>query len=312
MINEWFLIINPVSGAGRGKRDWLQVSTLLKEAGIGFKYTFTEYRGHASDLARKAVEEGWRGIICVGGDGSANEVINGIFTQNNVSTKDVSIALIPVGVGKDWGRTIGIPSNYTDAVNAIKNASTFIQDAGLVQYYDAGTLKKRYFANVAGIGYDALVTEKANLMKEQGRSGTLPYLLSLITCLLKYRYTSVKLKVDGIEIKDDVFSINVGICKYSGGGMMQVPEAIPDDGLLDLTLIKSIGKLEVLKNVKNLYDGSFIQHPRIETFRGRQILIESKPKIYLEVDGESLGHTPLRFNIIPKSVKVIVEERRES
>jgi len=149
-------------------------------------------------------------------------------------------------------------------------------------------------------------------MKEQGRSGTLHYLLSLITCLLKYRYTSVKLKVDGIELKDDVFSINVGICKYSGGGMMQVPEAIPDDGLLDLTLIKSIGKLEVLKNVKNLYDGSFIQHPRIETFRGREILIESKPKIYLEVDGESLGHTPLRFNIIPKSVKVIVEERRES
>lgn len=312
MINEWFLIVNPVSGSGRGKRDWLQVSTLLKEAGIGFKYTFTEYRGHATDLARKAVEEGWRGIICVGGDGSANEVINGIFTQNNASTKDVSIALIPVGVGKDWGRTIGIPSNYTDAVNAIKNASTFIQDAGLVQYYDAGTLKKRYFANVAGIGYDALVTEKANLMKEQGRSGTLPYLLSLITCLLKYRYTSVKLKVDGIELKDDVFSINVGICKYSGGGMMQVPEAIPDDGLLDLTLIKSIGKLEVLKNVKNLYDGSFIQHPRIETFRGREIIIESKPKIYLEVDGESLGHTPLRFNIIPKSVKVIVEERRES
>ncbi|MCK4329513.1 diacylglycerol kinase family lipid kinase [candidate division WOR-3 bacterium] len=312
MINEWFLIINPVSGSGRGKRDWPQVSALLKEAGIGFKYTFTEYRDHATDLARKAVEEGWRGIICVGGDGSANEVINGIFTQNNVSTKDVSIALIPVGVGKDWGRTIGIPSHYTDAVNAIKNASTFIQDAGLVQYYDAGTLKKRYFANVAGIGYDALVTEKANLMKEQGRSGTLPYLLSLITCLLKYRYTSVKLKVDGIELKDDVFSINVGICKYSGGGMMQVPEAIPDDGLLDLTLIKSIGKLEVLKNVKNLYDGSFIQHPRIETFRGREILIESKPKIYLEVDGESLGHTPLRFNIIPKSVKVIVEERRES
>ncbi|OYD13924.1 hypothetical protein CH333_09465 [candidate division WOR-3 bacterium JGI_Cruoil_03_44_89] len=309
MTNKWFVIVNPVSGCGKGKKDWQKISNLLNDAGIEFKYAFTKYRGHAIKIARKAIEEGWRGIICVGGDGTINEVVNGVFTQNYIPTTEVTLAMIPTGEGKDWGRTIGIPSDYEGAINAIRKGVTFVQDAGLVKYYDGDTQRERYFVNVAGTGYDAFVTEKANYMKEHGRSGALPYLLSLFTCLIKYKYTMVKLRVDGFESGGEVFSLNVGICKYNGGGMMQVPGAIPDDGLFDLTVVKKLGKLEVIKNVRGLYDGSFINHPMVRIYRGKTISIESAPKVYLELDGESLGHSPFQFGIIPRSVKVVVKIR---
>ena len=99
--------------------------------------------------------------------------------------------------------------------------------------------------------------------------------------------------------------MSVGICKYNGGGMKQLPNAIPDDGLLDMTLIKKLGKLTVLKEVKNLYDGSFIQHPKVQTFQGKSFRIDSKPAINLEVDGESLGHSPFTFEVIPASLRVV-------
>jgi len=305
-MNKWLVIINPASGCGKGKKDWQKISDLLKNAEIDFEYVFTKCRCHATELAIEAIKKGWRHIISVGGDGTINEVVNGIFAQDYVSTTEVTLAMIPTGEGKDLGRTIGIPSNYKDAINTIKNGATFVQDAGFVRYYDGNTQKERYFVNVAGTGYDAFVTERANYMKEHGHDGVVPYLGSLLMCLLRYKYTDVKLKVDEVESKDEVFSLNVGICKYNGGGMMQVPEAIPDDGLLDVTVIKKLGKLEVIKNVKNLYDGSFVRHPMVQTFRGKIISIESEPEIYLEVDGESLGHSPFYFGIIARSVKIVV------
>ena len=100
--------------------------------------------------------------------------------------------------------------------------------------------------------------------------------------------------------------MSVGICKYNGGGMMQLPNAIADDGLLDLTLIKKLGKFTVLKEVKNLYDGSFIKHPKVQTFQATSYTIESRPNINLEVDGESLGHSPFIFEVIPKCLRVVV------
>lgn len=310
MINEWFLIINTYAGAGKARKYLTEIFRLIKDAGIHFTHRFTDYKGHGISLIQEAIKNGWRSIICVGGDGTINEAVNGIFSQNSVPTTDITLAMIPVGVGKDWGKTIGIPSNYIDAIRVIKQGITYIQDVGLVKYYNLDKPQKRYFVNIAGIGYDAFVTENANYMKRQGHSGTIPYLLSLLSCLIRYKYKMVKLKIDKHELEGKAFSINVGICKYSGGGMMQVPDAIPDDGFFDITFIKDVGKLDIIKNVNNLYDGTFIQHPKIETFRCRKISIHSHPKIFLEVDGESLGHSPLYFEIIPKSVKVVVEKHK--
>lgn len=306
--NEWLVIINPNSGKKKGKKDWKLIQTLLEKSEFKFKHIFTERKFHAIDLSIDFIEKGYRNLIVVGGDGTLNEVINGIFSQKKVPTTDIKIGMIPLGTGNDWGRMYQISEDYEQAIKIIKNDHTFIQDAGMVKYAHHKELKSRYFVNMAGMGYDALVAKKTNLMKEKGGGGAFAYLINLILGLIQYKHTIINLKIDDKDIfTGKIFSLNVGICKYNGGGMMQLPFAIPDNGLLDVTVIRNASKFKVIKNIKNLYDGSFVKIPEVETFTGKKVEIISKPKnsLFLEADGESLGHSPFEFSIIPKSVKLI-------
>ena len=134
------------------------------------------------------------------------------------------------------------------------------------------------------------------------------YLKNLFTSLLFYKYSRTNIYIDDSDrpVTSATFSLSVGICKFNGGGMMQLPDALPDDGILNMTLIKKLGKFTVLKEVKNLYNGSFVNHPKVETFSGLKFRITSDPPIQLEADGESLGHSPFEFTVIPRSLKVII------
>jgi diacylglycerol kinase family enzyme len=130
--------------------------------------------------------------------------------------------------------------------------------------------------------------------------------------LFQYKNVQLDIEADGKKVfSGKVFSMSIGIGKYNGAGMMQLPNAIPDDGLFDVTLIKKTTKMRVVKNIKNLYDGSFINMPEVETFTGKKFTITSTPsnKLYLETDGESLGHSPLDFEVIPRAAKMIVQKR---
>jgi YegS/Rv2252/BmrU family lipid kinase len=303
---RWLAIINPNAGKRKGQRDWHKIESTLFKAGIEFKPVFTAAKEHAISITQEHILQGFRNFIVIGGDGTLNEVVNGIFLQDNVPTKDFILAMIPVGTGNDWCRSFEIPFKYKQAIKLIKKRKTHWQDVGLVQFYNSETPKQRYFVNVAGMGYDAIVAAKTNKDKEQGKGGTLLYLKNLFTSLVFYKHTQTVLKVDHDQTyRHKTFSLSVGIGKYNGGGMKQLPLAEVNDGLFDVTLIKKLGKLTVLKEVKNLYDGSFIHHPKVETFRGKNLLIESEPHITLEVDGESLGHSPFRFEIIPSSLQVV-------
>lgn len=314
MHNQWFVIVNPCSGSGKGAKDWPRIASLLGESGIPFEAVFTQRPNHATELAGQAVRKGWRRLIAVGGDGTLNEVVNGIFGQKTAATQEITLGMIPVGTGNDWGRTVGIPSDYAEAVNAIESGGTMLQDIGYIRYRDFTTRKTlgRYFINIAGMGYDATVVAKTNTLKERGRGNKFSYLISLFSCLMKYKKTAATIRVDQSEIKARLFSMNVGICKYSGGGMMQVPGAVPDDGLFDLTIVKDIGKLKVIANVAKLYDGSFIRLPEVETIRGKRVRIESEPAVPLEVDGELLGESPFEAEIIPRSLRIITRLEAES
>jgi YegS/Rv2252/BmrU family lipid kinase len=308
MNTSWFTIINPCSGAGKAKADWPGIEVMLQKAGIEYHPVFTEYRNHAAELTMEAIGKGWRRILAIGGDGTANEVVNGIFNQTKLPTTDITLAMIPVGTGNDWRRTVGIPKSYSEAVTTVKTGETYLQDVGFVKYRtNNGQEKGRYFINIAGMGYDAMVTAKTNLLKEMGRKVSVyAYLINVFSCLMKYRCTKVKVTVDHEVIGADLLSMNVGICKYSGGGMMQAPKAIPDDGLLDVTIIKKMTKFQVIKNVSKLYDGSFIHLPQVRITRGKKVVVESEPEIALEADGEILGNSPFEIDIIPRSVKIVI------
>jgi len=302
---EWLVIVNPNAGKGRGAKDWDKISVILKKENLSFAVKFTERKGHAIILTLEAISAGFRKIITVGGDGTLNEVVNGVFSNDVCPSKEISLALIPVGTGNDWGRMFGIPLNYEIAVKIIRDNKMMVHDVGLVSYYDGTEKKKRYFINIAGLGFESVVVRKTNLQKEKGHGGKLIYFYNLLTSLLSYNNTKAEIIIDGEIIHADVFSVNIGNGRYCGGGMRQTPDALPNDGLLDVTIINGMGKFEIIRNLKILYDGTILNHPKIDGYKCKSIKVSSDSIIYTEADGESLGHTPAEFSIIPASINII-------
>jgi YegS/Rv2252/BmrU family lipid kinase len=305
-MEEWFVIVNPNAGRRKAAKDWKQIASLLVKNEIPFKSVFTEHRNHAVKLAKKFIEAGFRKLIVVGGDGTFNETINGVFEQKRFQPTEVVVGIIPIGTGNDWARMFQIPHHYKDAVKIIKEGITFIQDVGRVQYHIKDTLHERYFANMTGMGFDAMVAEKTNKQKEKGKGGPMSYFYNIFTSLFSFNNAQYDIMIDDKRIRGSVFSMNVGICKYNGGGMKQLPFADPADGMLDMTIINKIGKLKVIRSVKKLYDGSFVEIPQVKTYQGTRISIKASSRLHLEADGESLGHAPFTFDIYPKSLKVII------
>lgn len=303
---DWLVIVNPNAGVGKGLKDWEPISQILHEHNFDYEVVFTEKKLHAIYLVQEKIEQGYRKIIVVGGDGTINEVVNGIFQQSIVETSDITIGMISVGTGNDWVRTFNIPTNYDEAINIIKKEKTLLQDAGIVKYYNNAINNIRYFINMAGLGFDAMVAERTNADKERGKKNPFIYLKNLLSSLIDYKSVKAKIIVDGQEVNDKFFSIGVGIGQFNGGGMQQAPKAIPDDGLFDLTLIKQMNTFRVVASIRRLYNGTIAKHKRVETYLAKNILVESKMPILLEADGEALGHSPFEFDIIPKSIKVIV------
>lgn len=300
------MIVNPNAGVKKGSKDWPKILELLKAEKVDFEYRLTESRGHAILLTGEAVDAGFRNICVVGGDGTLNEVLNGIMNAAGVTPDEITLGMIPVGTGNDWCRMFGIPFDYRGAIRVLKRRSTFLQDAGKVTYAHRKDQEVRWFMNVAGMGYDALVAKKTNVLKERGMGGPLTYMYFVFASLFQYKFMEAVIEVDGeVEFKGEIFSMNVGICKYNGGGMMQVPFAVPDDGLLDVTLIKKTPKWMVVRYARKLFDGSLVDLPIVSTFRGKHIRIRSTGSIYLETDGESLGHTPFVFEILPRCLKIV-------
>ena len=309
--NKWLVVVNPKASVGKSGKDWPMIRQILVNEGIEFDDILTEYPRHAIEIVRNAiVEKGYRKFISVGGDGTNNEIINGIFTQDVVPTTDITMAALPIGTGNDWRRTFNIPLEYEDVVKIIKAGHTFAHDIGKLTYYNDGDPKIRYFLNAAGTGLDEMVCSSTNLMKQQGKGGTIRYLISLVKCMLKYKVSHVQIEIDDQLVFDDnILSVSVGNCRYNGGGMMMMPNAIPDDGLLDVTAIRQVSIFKFAANVKNIYDGTFINKiDEVKTFKGKRIRIVSIPphSLMVETEGENLNNSPFDFEILPKAINMVI------
>ena len=309
--NKWLVVVNPKASVGKSEKDWPLIKQILVNEGIEFDDVLTEYPRHAIEIVRNAiVEKGYRKFISVGGDGTNNEVINGIFTQDVVPTTEITMAALPIGTGNDWRRTFDIPLEYEAVVKIIKAGHTFAHDIGKLTYYNDGDPKIRYFLNAAGTGLDEMVCNTTNIMKRNGKEGTIRYLISVVKCLFKYKITHVQVTVDDEMVFDDnILSISIGNCKYNGGGMMMMPNAIPDDGLFDITVIRKVSIFKFAANVKNIYDGTFIKKlNEVKTFRGKRIRIVSIPphKLMVETEGENLNNSPFDFEILPKAINMVI------
>jgi diacylglycerol kinase (ATP) len=280
----WQIIANPAAGGGKMARRWPEIERCLQELGIAYSVQFTERR-----------------------DGTNHEIANGILSQNIAPSTDVFYALLPSGTGNDWARTHGISTDIRTRLQALLKPKTVFQDAGLIQYVRDGKPATRYFVNVAGLAYDAFIAKK---VEENGRASQsrLLYLLMIGRYLLEYKLSKAVIHFDKNREEDLFYTINVGICKYSGGGMQFTPHAVPDDGLLALTFARSLPKWEVLLQTPRFYNGTILDHARISGFQTKNVRIEHPGAIptLLEADGEFLGETPAEFSVLEKALRIVL------
>lgn len=302
--NKWLVILNPHAGARKGLRDMEIIIGLLGDYKMDHLLAISEYPSHIIELTQKYIIDGFRNILVAGGDGSLNEVVNGVFLQKKVDASEITLGMLPVGTGNDWIRTFGIPDNYTKALEVVKQRKCIFQDVGKVTY--SGKLKKhRYFVNMAGFGFDAVVAKKVNRLKDKGWSGTKLYLWALLYSYLKYNTKKMKIEVDGQTFEDFIFTASIGIGKYNGGGMMQAPNAVPNNGQFNINMIRRINLWGLLTNISGLYSGKYVKDYRVSSTVGKEIKISSKRKIPGEVDGEHLGNANYQIEIIPNKLRVI-------
>ena len=311
--NRWLVVVNPKASIGKGGKDWPVIKNLLEKEGFDFDFVVTEHHAHAIELVRNNItEKGYKKIISVGGDGTNNEVINGIFTQERFPATEITMGILPVGTGNDWRRTFNFPEGYPNIVEVLKKGKLFQHDVGKVTYYNDGDTRTRYFLNAAGTGLDEMVCNKTNKMKSEGKGGTIRYLLSVVNSLMTFKCIHVQIEVDGKQVFDDeILSLSIGNGRYNGGGMMMMPKAVPDDGLFDITAIKKVGFLKFVRNVKNIYDGTFVDKlEEVSLFQGRKVRIVSVPshKLLLETEGETLTNSPFDFEMLPKAINMIIPE----
>ncbi len=308
MHNEkWYIIANPAAGKGRVSRKLPDFEILLQRNGIDYQLVKTQRNGEAGVLAEKAIGEGFRKILAIGGDGTGNEVVNGVIGQKAVPSQEITFALLSIGTGNDWIKTHGIPRNLKLFIDMMKQGKTTFQDIGTVSYFQDGERRKRYFANIAGMAYDAFVVEKTKA--QSGIFSTkLFYLVSLMRYLFEYRLQRAKVRFDSQDKDGYFYTINVGICKYAGGGMQIVPHAKPDDGQLAVTIAGKFTKPEVILNTYRFYNGTIAKHPKITTFQTKKLQVYSleSDQIAVEADGEFLGYTPVEFGIIPKALRILI------
>ena len=300
----WFVILNPVAGGRKGQKVWDYIRTYLEGRNEPFTVEKTNATMHATEIAKQAVLNGYRKLYIIGGDGTLNETVNGVLSQSEVPTAEITIGMCSIGTGNDFIKTVGIPKDYKKAIQLLDTGKPRLLDTGIAYYQEDGQRKSRYFINVAGMAFDAAITQYANRNKKA--IGKIQYMWSLVRNLFVYQSTHIKLDVDGTKMEDTGFCVNVGNCRYAGGGMMIVPQAIPDDGLFHVTFITDISKINVVRNIVPLFTGTFISHPAVHVLTGKNVKVNSEPLCYLEVEGETLGHSPFEFQIQPGSIKVLV------
>ncbi len=308
--SPWLLIANPRAGKGAAMRQHERLAELFKARGLAFDLVVSETAGDPVRLAQRGLRDGYRKLAAVGGDGTLHQIVNGIFATPEVDTLSVTLGLIPVGTGNDWARDVGIPGPWDRAVELLAREHTVLQDVGQIEgpgvAGEALPPGKAWFINVAGVGFDAFVVQSLH----QKRSSRLIYLWGAISNLARFAPVPLALTIDeAAQGEAPSFAVFIALRRYCGQGMQVAPGAVADDGLFEVIRIPGFTRLEVLWNLRRLYDGSILEHPGVRHARAREVRITAPSGTPAEADGELVGaaaEAGLIFRVLPRALRVVV------
>jgi YegS/Rv2252/BmrU family lipid kinase len=240
----------------------------------------------------------------VGGDGTLNEVINGLVVDGRADP-DVKLGLIPGGTGSDFGRGIGLPRDPLEAALHLLKATPCWFDVGQITCKLGERTNTRYFINVAGLGFDGAVCDRVN-RSSKALGGTIPYFSSLLVTLFAYRNKHVHWTLDG-QSRDEVLnSVIVANARYFGGGMYISPNSKTDDGLFHVITLGDWGKPEFLVAVPRVYNGTHLTHHKVKEYVGREVTVEADGRMFLQAEGDLFGEAPAAFKLLPHALQVLV------
>lgn len=301
-MEKLMVIVNPIAANGKVGRKWPQVKEFLEKRGVPFSFALTQYPAHAVTLASEALEKGFRVIVAFGGDGTLNEVVNGVFCRGLSS--EVTLGAIPGGTGSDFTRSLGLPRDPIKAFEKILEGRTVQVDLGEINCIKGGRPEKRYFINVAGLGFDAVVAERTNRTPKIF-GGTIPYLYNLLLTLITYRSLPFRITIDSLHIELKAYLVVVANGRYFAGGMFVAPGAVLDDGKFYVAIGEDMSRFEFLSLVPKVYKGTHVNHPKVRVYEAQAVEISSDVTLFIEAEGEVVGTAPATFHIHPRVVNLL-------
>ncbi len=305
-------IVNQKAGNGKGLKVWNKLKQELEQKEIHYRSFFTQYPNHAGELARQIgsmFEDKVEAVIAVGGDGTMNEVVNGM-----VYYPKIKVGCIPAGSGNDFSRGFNVPKSPLDALSFILR-----NKGGKGKLFDIGKCKVRgkstssYFVSSLGTGFDAAVSKLTNESKMKKylnkiHLGSLAYAGALIRLLFTYRLTNVSLHIDGKDYHYvNVWFVTVSNQPFYGGGMKIAPKAKATDGFFDITVVHNLSRIKLLFIFATVFFGAHTKFKEIAQHKGAKIRVESKEKMLVHADGELIGQIPVQVEVQHRKLPVLVK-----
>jgi len=296
------LIVNPAAGHGLGRKTYARLETRLRAEIPGLEVRFSEHAGHSVGLGREAARGAYDRILCLGGDGTPYEVINGLYADGRPARLP-EIGQIPAGTGNSFLRDFGIetPEQALEAIFAGRR-----RKADLVEFdsQESGRTVRRHSLNIIGVGLIADILRLTNeRLKFLGAAG---YSLAVLVRLVRGMSNRIAVEADGRKLDLVDSALVISNSKYTGGKMMIAPKAETSDGRADLVVFDRPNRREMVGIFSGVFSGKHLAHPRVDLVQAASIAVEADPPLRLMADGELLGFTPLRLRVLPAELDILV------
>ena len=299
------LISNPVAGRRRGKLLQAKAKTQLEALGHSTTAELTNASGHATHLARANAPD-FEIVAALGGDGTVNEVTNGLMAIE--PSKRPTLGVFPTGTGNDVAQTLGL-THFETAIDALAKGNTRTLDVIRVKLIRHGAAVTRYALLFVAAGFAAEVIRKTGPRMKRIFGRRFSYSVGLFRALASFRAPKFKVKWNEQEKQEMMFQVCAGNTEFAGGGVMRLsPGAQPDDGLLDISLVDALGRLQIVQRFPSILSGRYVEDERVDYFTDKRLEIDAEPPTEIQADGDIIGTTPATIELLPGALQLIIPE----
>lgn len=299
------LIANPAAGRRQGEQRLADARTQLEALGHAVTAALTESAGHATRLA-KANAPDFEIVAALGGDGTVNEVTNGLMAVE--LGERPALATLPVGTGNDVALTFGL-AHFESAIDALANGGTRTLDVIRVQLMRDGKPVTRHALLFVAAGFAAKVIRKTGPRVKRLFGRRFSYSVGLFRALASFRAPEFSVKWDGGEKRGRMFQVCAGNTEFGAGGVMRIsPGARPDDGLLNISLVGALGRLQIVRRFPSILSGRYVEDERVDYFTGKRLEIDAVPPAEIQADGDIIGTTPAAIELLPGALRLVTPE----